>query len=294
MRWVYGARVAVFGDTSGWWAPLGRQLTKLGVVFDDPAVPRQLQHWPDDLVVVQVGDLVHKGPESELAVATVCELLLPTGRWVQLAGNHESQYLPGGVRFWEPPVHAVAAGWLQQLWRDRQMVPAAGLIDTQAGAVLCTHAGLRPGLWHQLGGRSGVDGLVDVVAALNAAAGGDVSPAQREAVFAAGSMLGQRSLPGVLWAEARHELVGDWRRWLHQRQEPLPFSQVHGHTLPLVLTTKGRRVPAELADIARIVPGSRHVVCGLAGGQLVAVDPCAGAKAPTPPKPWLGSGWVCW
>src|SRR3569833_1364189 len=56
-------------------------------------------------VVVQVGDLVDRGPDSSAAVEYV-DARLPGGRWVQLVGNHEGQY-QGGARFWPEPLPVV-------------------------------------------------------------------------------------------------------------------------------------------------------------------------------------------
>src|SRR6266511_2602052 len=76
-------RIAVLGDLSGHLAPFVQALGELGV---DVAAARV----PDDLVVVQVGDLVHKGPDSDTIVALVDRLLdANPGRYLQLLVNHE-------------------------------------------------------------------------------------------------------------------------------------------------------------------------------------------------------------
>jgi hypothetical protein len=59
---------------------------------------------PPDVVVVQVGDLVDRGPDSTGVLELVRTFLdEQPDQWIQLAGNHESQYLPGGTRFWREP-----------------------------------------------------------------------------------------------------------------------------------------------------------------------------------------------
>lgn len=50
----------------------------------------------EGVVVVQVGDLVHKGPDSDACVSLAGKLLdRNPGRYVQLLGNHEAHYLGG-------------------------------------------------------------------------------------------------------------------------------------------------------------------------------------------------------
>lgn len=51
-------------------------------------------------MICQVGDLIHKGPDSSAVVALVDQIIDSNpGRWVQLLGNHEAQYLSGGTQF---------------------------------------------------------------------------------------------------------------------------------------------------------------------------------------------------
>lgn len=83
--------MAVLGDVGGHLAALRAELTRLGVPDggDGPI--------PADLTVVQVGDLVHRGPESDAVVALVDRHLSATPRrWLQVVGNHEAFYLRRG------------------------------------------------------------------------------------------------------------------------------------------------------------------------------------------------------
>ena len=80
-------RVAVIGDLAGHLDELRGELVRLGA---DASTLR----LPDDLTVVQVGDLVHRGPDSDGVVALVDRYLREQPEhWVQLAGNHEGQYV---------------------------------------------------------------------------------------------------------------------------------------------------------------------------------------------------------
>src|SRR6266511_3133574 len=122
-------RIAVLGDLSGHLAPFVQALGELGV---DVAAARV----PDDLVVVQVGDLVHKEPDSDTIVALVNRLLdANPGRYLQLLGNHEDQYL-GGQRFYEHT--PLAGGTIATLRRWR----ASGRLRV-AAALWPGHCGRR-------------------------------------------------------------------------------------------------------------------------------------------------------
>ncbi|WFE98601.1 metallophosphoesterase [Micromonospora sp. WMMD964] len=44
-------------------------------------------------MVIQVGDLIDRGPDSAGVLAFVWQRLADSRRWIQLIGNHESQYL---------------------------------------------------------------------------------------------------------------------------------------------------------------------------------------------------------
>lgn len=90
VRWAV-ARVALFGDLSGHTVPLYPALEALGV---DVAADR----IPEDLVVVQVGDLVHKGPDGDEAVALVDRMMLANpGRWVSSSGTTKRSISQGPV-----------------------------------------------------------------------------------------------------------------------------------------------------------------------------------------------------
>src|SRR6266536_282588 len=139
-------RIAVLGDLSGHLAPFVQALGELGV---DVAAARV----PDDLVVVQVGDLVHKGPDSDTIVALVDRLLdANPGRYLQLLGNHEDQYL-GGQRFYEHT--PLAGGTIATLrrWRASGRLRVAAALRTASGeSYLVTHAGLtRLNFLHHIG-----------------------------------------------------------------------------------------------------------------------------------------------
>jgi hypothetical protein len=70
-------RNAIIGDVGGWTHRLDEAIVSLG---GDPDAGT----LPEDLTVVQVGDLVNKGPDSKGALALVDRMLTGSqGRWIQ-------------------------------------------------------------------------------------------------------------------------------------------------------------------------------------------------------------------
>ena len=279
---VEAPRIAVLGDLSGHLKPLLTTLAELGVEVDDRNVPRQVT-WPDDLVVVQVGDLVHKGPVSELVVAVVDALFRRTGRWIQLLGNHEAQYVPGGIDFWVPPVDARIGTRLGEWWDEGFLRPAVAVDDTTLGPVLVSHGGLTVRSWQALGELD----HVGAAAALH-------DPANHERhVLAAGVMAARDADPGVAWTEPKRELRSPWL--VHADVGgAVPFSQVHGHAQPLLPHARargGRRVPPELRSSTG-VDDLGHVITRVGERRIIGIDPGANGGRAARPRPLLLSGRV--
>ncbi|GAA1839205.1 metallophosphoesterase [Microlunatus capsulatus] len=254
-------RVAVVGDVGGHREALAAELVRLGA---DPATGR----LPDDLTVVQVGDLVHRGPDSAGVVALADHYLRTQPRqWVQLVGNHEAQYLGEPLFDWperlDPDVREVLRRW----WADGAMRVAAA-VGTDEDELLVTHAGLTAGFWAELGAPA------DATAA---AAGLDALAGREDAtLFRPGHMLtGRRPhrAAGPVWAAAATELVPGWV------EHVLPFSQVHGHSSVYDWSQEEFRVPPELAVRTHLDVTARHETTRLVGGRLVGVDPGHGRRA---------------
>lgn len=275
---IEAPRIAVLGDLSGHLKPLLTTLAELGVEVDDRNVPRRVT-WPDDLVVVQVGDLVHKGPVSELVVAVVDALFRRTGRWIQLLGNHEAQYVPGGVEFWVPPLDRRVGERLGEWWEEGFLRPAVAIDDARRGPVLVSHGGLTVRSWRALGEP---DHLGSVTAL--------AQPAHHaEHVLAAGVMAARDSDPGVAWTEPRRELRSPWLV-LADVGGHVPFSQVHGHAQPLSTPARGgRRVPPELRSSTG-VDDLGHVITRVGDRQIVGIDPGANGGRAARPRALLLSG----
>lgn len=261
-----GRRVAVIGDVAGHLDELVSELGRLGA---DPVSGR----LPADLVVIQVGDLVHRGPDSAGVVALVDRYLTEQPeQWLQLVGNHEAQYLREPAFEWPEQLPDEAAETLRRWWEDGRLRVAAALV-TRAESFLITHAGLTAGFW-----RAVLDAPPDArqaALALNALPRG-----RRDVVFRAGELLGRRRDQGAgpLWAVASTELVPSWQH------STMPFSQVHGHTS--VYDWAKRRFadgPASTPAVTQVDEDAKHAVVSLRGGRIIGVDPGHGEE---PRRPW--------
>jgi hypothetical protein len=209
-------RVAAIGDIGGHRAVLAEAIRSLG---GDP----DAGSLPEDLVVVQVGDLVHKGPDSGGAVALAEHMRRScAGRWVQLVGNHDLAHIGG-------PLPADCANCVLadetvdtlRAWWRLGLAYLAAAVRTPEGEVLVCHAGLSVGCWELLGAPA-TAGAAAV--ALNATVGRSDSPA-----FIAGRLLTGETDPGAgpCWAEVSYEVYLPW-----VDLGIMPFQQVHGHAAP--------------------------------------------------------------
>lgn len=262
-------RVAVIGDVAGHLTELRAELDRLGA---DPAT----QRLPPGLVVVQVGDLVHRGPDSAAVVALVDRYLRDQPeQWVQLAGNHEVQYLAEPRFAWPERLDPTSAETLRRWWRSGQMVAAVAL-KTPGEDFLVTHAGLTVGFWREV-----LDRLITaevVAAALNSLIG-----THEDVLFAAGQMLGggrPDRLAGPLWAAAATELV---EPWLHAH---LPFSQIHGHTSLTDWSRPGPQLHGPVGGATTLDVTTKHETTRLAGGRIIGVDPGHGVRPRLPWRAW--------
>lgn len=258
-------RVAVIGDVAGHLEELVGELRRLGA---DPATGS----LPADLVVIQVGDLVHRGPESAAVVELVDRYLTETpDQWLQLVGNHEAQYLREPVFTWPEQLPEDAVATLRRWWDSGQLRVAAAVVTAEE-RYLITHAGLTAGFW-----RSVLDAPGDVreaAVALNA-----ITARRRNVVFRAGELLGRRrdSGAGPLWAVASSELVPSWQH------SSLPFSQVHGHTSVYDWSKRRFHAGPATAAVTTLDEDAKHTVITLPGGRIIGVDPGHGAQ---PRRPW--------
>lgn len=257
-------RVAVVGDVGGHLAALRQELQRLGA---DPATGR----LPDDLTVVQVGDLVHRGPDSDGVVALVERYLREQPeRWVQLLGNHEAQYVRPPAFDWPERIGDAAAATIHGWWEARLLRPAVA-VRSDGVDWLVTHAGLTAGYWEQVLERPPSARLA--AAALDSFAG-----RHDDVLLHAGQMLGggpPDGTAGPVWASAATELVPSWLAV----DVAMPFDQVHGHST-LTDWRRGRLdCRPDVAARTTLDVARSHETTLVGERRIVGVDPKHGARA---------------
>ncbi len=225
-----GDHVALLiGDVAGHVGALRWALAAHGVDLATATIP-------DGLVVVQAGDLVHRGPDSAAVIALVDRFLRGPHpeRWIQLIGNHEQPYL-----FDQPSVipreldeHSVLT--LQGWWREglaraatsiapdwtRVGLPRRMRAALPSGDILVTHAGLTHGAWQALGRPATA---AEAAVALNADARGTATVTLREGRMTTGIT---DPAAGPLWAQAGAELLMSW----DGTTDAPHLNQIHGHS----------------------------------------------------------------
>lgn len=263
----------MIGDVGGHVTDLRRELVRLGA---DPETGR----LPEDLTVVQVGDLIHRGPDSAAVVALVDGYLTDQpGQWVQLVGNHEAQYLRDPAFDWPERLQGPTVQTLRRWWADGQM-RAAVAVSSSTEEFLITHAGLTRGFW---------DSVVDriVVASSVAAAINSLIGTHEDVLFHAGHML-RRGKPnpvaGPIWAAAATELVPSWLTSM------LPFSQIHGHSSVYDWHHGCFYGSGDLARVTTVDEEAKHETSTLAGGRLIGIDPGHGRHAQRAWRSWVIKG----
>jgi len=252
--------VAVIGDVGGHRDELESALIDLG--WDS-----QTARLPEGLVVVQVGDLVHRGPDST-GVLDLVERVMGANpnQWVQLIGNHEAHYL--GPLGFQPPNQQISSADQDRLdrWRrGRSLYVAAAVHVEGIGDVLITHAGLTAGLWRRTGAHADAETTAQM---LNLMYFND-----DPAIFRPGAMVQDYETTfsaGPVWAHPTKEVLASWLEL-----GDMPFHQVHGHATEFRWSA-GRwdnDVPIAMRDPHALDPDRRHTRLEIGSHTLIGIDP---------------------
>ena len=260
-------RIAIIGDVGGHANQLRQALHALGVA----------EHIPPDLTIIQVGDLVDRGPEDSEVLTLVDGYLRSLPRqWVQLIGNHESQYV-GAPAFWPERLAEADARLLHRWWESGAMNVAAAVHTDDGDEYLITHAGLTEGCWRELG---------EPMTAAGAAMLLNDRPA--DLTWRGGEAAIDRSA-GPLWAEAGWELHEPWMSYYDQGGF-VPFGQIHGHSSVYSYSTEAWRAPEKVRLRATVDLESRHVRVRIGGRQFIGVDPKHGKQGAARWRPLVLTG----
>lgn len=258
-------RVAVVGDVGGQLSALVEQLIELGA---DP----DTFELPPDLTVVQVGDLMHRGPDSPGVIGLVDRILTAQpGQWVQLVGNHEALYLGLPQFHWPERLPGSSQEVINRWWGTARLrIAAAVEIAEQDTGWLVTHAGVTQGFWRHFLGQPA--SAVDTARSLNRLIGS----LHEKWLFRPGVMVTRTSdlSAGPLWASAPDELIPSWR----EAALEMPFQQVHGHS-SLVDWATGRHLGRpEWVGPFREDERLRHTTSIIGDRRIVGIDPGHGRR----------------
>lgn len=271
-------KIAVFGDVGGHYTPFVNGLTDIGVDIKNMSIP-------EDMVVVQVGDLVHKGPDSDLCVELADDMMAANpSQWIQLLGNHEGQYV-GGPCFWGDEVELETSDIIRTWFQEKKSKMAVAISDESIGPTLITHAGLSHTWWSQV--LSGIQDPKVIASILN--------KMEAPEVFHPGSMLhgAKPGEGGVAWAWSLGELYEPWNTYTRTQKKPVPFSQVHGHTASYWWDRKKNQITnSGYSGTLRIDHERRHYTLEIGGATFVSVDPGWSKKAGEKQFPYLLEGEV--
>lgn len=229
VRGYAGPRIVVVGDVHGDADALREVLAAAGL---SPRGPGACAWSGGNATLVQIGDVVDRGPASAAALACLRRLAEAApragGAVVRLVGNHELMWAGGNFRY----AHANdrgAAGAAVREWRADvlagRVVGAASL-----GPYLFVHAGLRPELlaFYRRGGEATATAadLAALVARRVADAVRDCGASEACAfsgpLFRAGADRGGTGVGGAFWT--------DWAA-LRAARLPAAVVQVVGHTV---------------------------------------------------------------
>ena len=226
----------VFGDTGGHLPPLLSSLQKIGVDFTSFTIP-------ENVTIVHLGDLIHKGIYSDELVTIVNKLIENNpGKWIQLFGNHEFQHIKGAPYFWSCNCSAQTISILNN-WYDNKTARASYFIAPRENfslpepffnipkslkfnsdllsnkGILFSHAGLTFDFWESI---VSPDSARTASKRINSLTVHEVS---RPGVMLTGHKVGSRA--GPVWALSTVEVFASWEK---SKIEHIPFIQVHGHS----------------------------------------------------------------
>lgn len=264
--------VHVFGDTGGHFAPFIQGLKAIGVDVENSIIP-------ENITIIHLGDLIHKGAYSNELVIYVNQLIENNpGRWIQLFGNHEFQHIKGAPYFWRCDCDTNTKALLRKWYREGKAKPSHFLnqpftfnvpkslhfdeTDFESKGILFSHAGLTANFFSEIGSP------VDAESASNAINNLPVDVVTQPGIMLTGQ---QWMMPGPAWALSTAEVFNSW---ILNKRTP-PFHQVHGHSPAFnwqrnewwAGTSKLFRKDSKLA------PETRHIYTKVNGSLQICCDP---------------------
>ncbi len=222
-------RTIVFGDTGGHADPLLASLQAIGMDMNTLKLP-------DNIRVVHLGDLIHKGPFSNEIIMIINFILARNPeQWIQILGNHEFNYVDGAPHFWfndlnNHSIH-ILHSWIEKgLARPAFALPGGNHIISTSEVnhtssildkgILFTHAGLTRQFWKNINHEPNALRAAEMINNLS------VKEVTKPGIMLETMFAGLN--PGPVWALASTEVYQSWEM---DPQIEMPFIQVHGHTV---------------------------------------------------------------
>lgn len=215
---------AVFGDVGGHYFPFEAGLKDLGVQVGATIGSYLI---PKNLTIVQAGDLIHKGPYSDALIALADVMMKENnadperGNWIQLIGNHESNYIPGARVFWPFECSDASIATIRRWWKNKEARLHFLIPQNTGKPFMVTHAGVSSYIYESTQRkRKGIEAFENHLLSWQ--------PGNMMEASFAGRMLYGKVSPyaGVFWADSSQEVYATWR------DKESPFHQIHGHCPP--------------------------------------------------------------
>ena len=283
-------RTIVFGDTGGHAIPFFAALQNLGIDPDELIIPEGIQ-------IVHLGDLIHKGPDSNIIIMVVNQIMIRNpDRWHQILGNHEYNYIQGAPKFWRGELNTEAWKILQSWFHKKKAQPAFYLPSTASflipkslrfdsslltgKGILFTHAGVTRKFWKSIESPATAKLASEVINSL---------PVTQ--VAKPGIMLDSRGAnPGPVWALSTDEVFNSWN--FEEDNElgniDMPFVQVHGHTAGYYWRTRNwYNASKQFREATKLSPENRVSYTKVANSLQIGCDPAFSNTADLKVQPYF-------
>lgn len=259
-------KICVIPDIGGHATVFNSMLTQAGI---------HNYRIPNDMVVIQLGDLVHKGPDSAECVQIAQKLITANPHtYIQLIGNHEAHYLGGVELYGRTGVVKIPDDTINILktWWKSGIMKVAYSAPTQYGDTLFTHGGLTKTLWQELQSPATA---TETASTLNR-----LRQNNQEIIFREGKLtLGgeARFNVGPLNARTGAELAYEWLK-----RGSMPFTQIHGHETLYWWNdnTWHNDVPPEVRNHANIDTVNKRTHLQIKDHHIFSIDPAFSIQPP--------------
>jgi len=230
---------------------------------------------PKNTTIIQLGDLVHKGPDSVECV-NIAEKLINTNpdRYIQLVGNHEAHYLGGVQLYGRAGVVKIPDSTIKILkyWWKSNIMKVAFAATTEYGNMLFTHAGITKTFWNEINSPITAEETAHVL--------NNLKSNKQDLIFREGKLtLGgnARFNVGPLNARTGAELASEWLT-----NGSMPFSQTHGHETLYWWTDKTWHydVPTYVKEKATVDLRNKRTHLKIGDKHIFSVDPAFNVEKP--------------